>query len=107
MNETFEIEKIEKHLKNLKVKAKSPEAKEEDTSFKDLTFNVHLNDGDLEAKRNLILPYELIGQSNPLAKTNNQQKMADAIKEESSKIYYAPDEVDDVDDDDPDDDLNF
>ena len=33
--------------------------------------------------------------------------MAEAIKEESSKIYYAPDEVDDVDDDDPDDDLNF
>ena len=46
-------------------------------------------------------------QSNPLTKTNSQQKMAEAIKEESSKIYYAPDEVDDVDDDDPDDDLNF
>lgn len=42
-----------------------------------------------------------------MAKTNNQQKMADAMKEESAKIYYAPDEVDDVDDDDPDDDLNF
>ena len=61
MNEKFIIEKIEKHLKTLKTKTKESEKTEEDVSFKDLTFNVHLNDDDLEAKRNLILPYELIG----------------------------------------------
>ena len=32
-----------------------------DTLFKDLTFNVNLNSDDLEAKKNLVLPYELIG----------------------------------------------
>jgi len=36
-------------------------AKEEGSLFKDLTFNVHLNDNDMEAKKNLILPYEIIG----------------------------------------------
>jgi len=107
LNDKFEIEKIEKRIKKLKKKVETEEVIEEDPLFKGLTFNVHLNDGDLEAKKNLILPYELIGQSNPVTTpTTAQQRMADAIKEDS-KIYYAPDETDDVDDDDPDDDLNF
>ena len=42
-------------------------------------------------------------QSKP--KKNDQKESS--IKEQESKIFYAPDERDDVDDDDPDDDLNF
>lgn len=66
--------------------------------LKGLTFNVHLSSDDLEAKKNLVLPYELIGQ---------KQKTIVENKDTESKIFYAPDEADDVDDDDPDDDLNF
>jgi hypothetical protein len=29
--------------------------------LKDLTFNVHSNSEDMEAKKNLILPYEILG----------------------------------------------
>lgn len=66
--------------------------------LKGLTFNVHLSSDDLEAKKNLVLPYELIGQ---------KQKITIENQDTESKIFYAPDEADDVDDDDPDDDLNF
>lgn len=66
--------------------------------LKGLTFNVHLSSDDLEAKKNLVLPYELIGKK--------QQTIVEK-KDEEAKIFYAPDERDDVDDDDPDDDLNF
>ena len=68
--------------------------------LKDLTFSVLSNLEDTETKKNLILPYEIIGQS-------NKQQVQQANSEESSKIYYAPDERDDFDDDDPDEDLNF
>ena len=61
LNDKFEIEKIEKRIKKLKKKVETEEVIEDDPLFKGLTFNVHLNDGDLEAKKNLILPYELIG----------------------------------------------
>lgn len=106
LDDTFVIDKIQKHVKNLKTKVlDNKEPVEEEALFKDLTFNVHLNDSDMEAKNNLILPYEIIGQSNSV-NISRQQKMASDIQEDS-KIYYAPDEADDVDDDDPDDDLNF
>ena len=29
--------------------------------LKGLTFNVHINPEDIEAKKNLVLPYEIIG----------------------------------------------
>ena len=61
LDETFHIERIEKHIKNAKQKKVTAEVKEEDPLFKDLTFNVHLNDDDMEAKKNLILPYEIVG----------------------------------------------
>lgn len=92
----FSIQKVEKILKK-KSKAKEDDENEEDM-LKGLTFNVHLSSDDLEAKKNLVLPYELIGQ---------KQKTIVQNKDTESKIFYAPDEADDVDDDDPDDDLNF
>ena len=63
MDETFTIEKIEKHVKkhNAKEMGAKDSVQEGDTLFKDLTFNVHLNESDMEAKKNLILPYEIIG----------------------------------------------
>lgn len=36
------------------------ENEDESSSLKNLTFNLNLNEDDLEAKRNLVLPYEII-----------------------------------------------
>lgn len=64
----FELVKVEKHIKKGMAAAKSSnEGREKLTSGKEedmlkgLTFNVHLSSDDLEAKRNLILPYEIVG----------------------------------------------
>ena len=62
LNDEFIIEKIVKNIKSLKLKLANKENdSSSDTLFKDLTFNVNLNSDDLEAKKNLVLPYELIG----------------------------------------------
>lgn len=62
MTDELDVVKIEKNIK--KSSDKKPIEKEleiEDDPLKGLTFNVHLSSEDLEAKRNLVLPYELIG----------------------------------------------
>jgi hypothetical protein len=66
----FELVKVEKHIKkgmagtgtksSNEGREKLASGKEEDM-LKGLTFNVHLSSDDLEAKRNLILPYEIVG----------------------------------------------
>jgi hypothetical protein len=43
----------------LKVTSKTVENSTDD-GLKGLTFNVHLNSDDIEAKKNLVLPYEII-----------------------------------------------
>jgi hypothetical protein len=43
----------------LKVTSKTAETSTDD-GLKGLTFNVHLNSEDIEAKKNLVLPYEII-----------------------------------------------
>lgn len=60
MTDDLEIVKLEKNIKKLNEKT-SKEVEEEDDPLKGLTFNVHLSSEDLEAKRNLVLPYEIIG----------------------------------------------
>ncbi|CAF0884555.1 unnamed protein product [Brachionus calyciflorus] len=93
----YTVQKVERQIK---IKSKLKEDDEtEDDMLKGLTFNVHLSSDDLEAKKNLVLPYEILGQK--------KQIVVEKKRDEESKIFYAPDERDDVDDDDPDDDLNF
>ena len=60
MNDDFEIEMVEKSKKISKSGA-SEKDEDELESLKNLTFNVHLNPDDLEAKKKLVLPYELVG----------------------------------------------
>ncbi len=43
----------------MKVTSKTVENSTDD-GLKGLTFNVHLNSDDIEAKKNLVLPYEII-----------------------------------------------
>jgi hypothetical protein len=60
LTEDVDILKIEKHM--IKSNEKKPvEEEKEDEMLKGLTFNVHLSSDDLEAKRNLVLPYEIVG----------------------------------------------
>lgn len=60
LTDDVEILKIEKHI--IKSNEKKPvEEEKEDEMLKGLTFNVHLSSDDLEAKRNLVLPYEIVG----------------------------------------------
>jgi hypothetical protein len=60
------INKIDKEtIKTSALKKKESEDNENNKDespqlFEGLTFNVHLNSNDLQAKRNLVLPYELI-----------------------------------------------
>lgn len=60
MTDNLEIVKIEKNIKKKNEKT-SKEVEEEEDPLKGLTFNVHLSSEELEAKRNLVLPYEIIG----------------------------------------------
>jgi hypothetical protein len=60
LNDDFEIEMVEKSKKISKSGA-SEKDEDELESLKNLTFNVHLNPDDLEAKKKLVLPYELVG----------------------------------------------
>ncbi len=60
LNEDFDIEKVEKPKKTSKSAANEKDDDELE-SLKNLTFNVHLNPDDLEAKKKLVLPYELVG----------------------------------------------
>ncbi len=60
LNDDLTIEKVEKHIKTLKPNTKKEDQDVED-ALKGLTFNVHLSSDDLEAKKNLVLPYEIIG----------------------------------------------
>ena len=60
LNDQLNVEKVEKKLQNSKAKQKDNEV-DNDDPLKGLTFNVHLNSDDLEAKKNLVLPYEIIG----------------------------------------------
>jgi hypothetical protein len=63
ISERFKLVKCEKHIKSLKSKEAAKDADDEDAHslLKDLTFNVHSNSEDMEAKKNLILPYEILG----------------------------------------------
>lgn len=63
LNNKLEIEKIEKVISKTKTKPQTnnKEDEENDDMLKGLTFNVHISSNDFEAKKNLILPYELIG----------------------------------------------
>jgi hypothetical protein len=62
LSDEFKLVRAEKHLKTLKSKLTNNEPEEDnDDMLKHLTFNIHLSSDDLEAKKNLILPYEIIG----------------------------------------------
>lgn len=61
MTDSFGIEMVKKQIKTTKEKTKNETDESAQDMLKDLTFNVHLNSDDLEAKRNLVLPYELVG----------------------------------------------
>jgi hypothetical protein len=64
LNENLEIQNIKKHLisiKNKKDKANKDEDQNENL-LTGLTFNVLTSSNDLEVKKNLVLPYEIIGQ---------------------------------------------
>ena len=56
LNRVFEIVNVEK---NTKLATKTKKDDDEDP-LKGLTFNVHINSEDREAKNNLVLPYEII-----------------------------------------------
>ena len=60
MDENLKIVKIEK-ASRLKKAAEDQEQEDLEEGLKNLTFNVHLSEEDLEAKKNLVLPFELIG----------------------------------------------
>jgi hypothetical protein len=60
LNDTLTLEKVEKQLKPGSSSSKAVE-KDASDGLKGLTFNVHLNSSDIEAKKNLVLPYEIIG----------------------------------------------
>jgi hypothetical protein len=53
---------VERQIKNIKGKSKKEADQEiEEDLLKGLSFNVHINSTDMEAKKNLILPYEILG----------------------------------------------
>jgi len=60
LDDDFGMERVEKPKKTSKPTA-SEKDDDELESLKNLTFNVHLNPDDLEAKKKLVLPYELVG----------------------------------------------
>jgi len=100
INTDFQIEKI-----SLVAKAKE-DNEEPDTNIgdnlKNLTFNLNLKEEEFEAKRNLILPYEIINKPNRIETVKiNEKKPVEAM------IFYQPDKNDDIDEEDPDEDLNF
>jgi hypothetical protein len=62
-NNKFELIKVDRHIKNLKSKKTKDDVEQEveEDMLKGLSFNVHINATDMEAKKNLILPYEILG----------------------------------------------
>lgn len=57
----LEVVKIEKNIKKKEKNDIEVDKDDQDDLLKGLTFNVHLSSDDLEAKRNLVLPYEILG----------------------------------------------